>query len=301
MRKKFEELTFTDDFMFCKVLEVNPDLCKELAELVTGRRILEIIKPESQKAIKVRPDRKGIRFDVYFEDGEGVAYDIEMQNKSERDLGRRMRYYGGIRDVDLLRSGGKYKNLEDSYIVFICTYNPFSKGLHKYTFETRCVEDTGLVLEDGLHKIMLCSEGRADDVSNSMKEFLAFVGGAEPNSDFTRRIEEEITNVKSNAEWGREYMSLQEIIDEEREEAREEGRQEGREEGRQEGREEGRTEGRAIGEQNAKILDIIKVMEKLKYTVDQAMDFLDIPYDQRATYSGMVMSRSYGEGSDVLG
>ena len=159
-------------------------------ELVTGRRILEIIKPESQKAIKVRPDRKGIRFDVYFEDEEGVAYDIEMQNKSERDLGRRMRYYGGVRDVDLLRSGGKYKNLEDSYIVFICTYNPFSKGLHKYTFETRCVEDTGLVLEDGLHKIMLCSEGRADDVSNSMKEFLAFVGGAEPNSDFTRRIEE---------------------------------------------------------------------------------------------------------------
>ena len=90
-------------------------------------------------------------------------------------------------------------------------------------------------------------------------------------------------------------------MDETREEGREEGRQEGREEGRQEGREEGRTEGRAIGEQNAKILDIIKVMEKLKYTVDQAMDFLDIPYDQRATYSGMVMSRSYGEGSDVLG
>lgn len=25
--KKYEELTFTDDFMFCKVMQNNPDLC----------------------------------------------------------------------------------------------------------------------------------------------------------------------------------------------------------------------------------------------------------------------------------
>ena len=28
--KKYEELTFTDDFMFCKVMQNNPDLCKHL-------------------------------------------------------------------------------------------------------------------------------------------------------------------------------------------------------------------------------------------------------------------------------
>ena len=42
------------------------------------------------------------------------------------------------------------------------------------------------------------------------------------------------------------------------------------------------------GEQNAKVIDIKKVMEKLKYTVEQAMDFLDIPSDQRSMYAGMV-------------
>lgn len=31
--KKYEELTFTDDFMFCKVMQNNPDLCKHLIEL----------------------------------------------------------------------------------------------------------------------------------------------------------------------------------------------------------------------------------------------------------------------------
>ena len=30
--KKYEELTFCDDFMFCKILEQNPALCRELGD-----------------------------------------------------------------------------------------------------------------------------------------------------------------------------------------------------------------------------------------------------------------------------
>ena len=33
MVKKFEDLTFTDDFMFCKTMQ-NPKLCKKLIELI---------------------------------------------------------------------------------------------------------------------------------------------------------------------------------------------------------------------------------------------------------------------------
>ena len=33
MIKKFEDLTFTDDFMFCKVMQ-NTDLCKRLIEMI---------------------------------------------------------------------------------------------------------------------------------------------------------------------------------------------------------------------------------------------------------------------------
>nr|WP_308648412.1 hypothetical protein [uncultured Agathobacter sp.] len=37
--KEYEELNFTDDFMFCKVMTNNPDLCHELLELIIGHRI----------------------------------------------------------------------------------------------------------------------------------------------------------------------------------------------------------------------------------------------------------------------
>ena len=37
--KRYEDLTFTDDFMFCKVLQSNPELCKEVTELILGKKI----------------------------------------------------------------------------------------------------------------------------------------------------------------------------------------------------------------------------------------------------------------------
>ena len=31
MKKRYEELTFADDFMFCKIMQSNPELCREAA------------------------------------------------------------------------------------------------------------------------------------------------------------------------------------------------------------------------------------------------------------------------------
>ena len=213
--KKFEELTFTDDYMFCKVLENNEDLCRRLTELLTGRKIRNIIHPVAQKAITIRPDRKGVRFDVYFEDDDNVIYNIEMQNSGKRDLPRRIRYYNGSADISFLQSGGKYKDLKDLYIVFICTFNPFKEGLHKYTFENRCAENANIVLGDGVKKIMLCSEGSADDISEEMKEFLGFIGGNLPQSDLTKQIDDCVSEIKADEKWEREYMGLSELMDEE--------------------------------------------------------------------------------------
>ena len=42
-KKRYEDLTFTDDFMFCKVLSSNEDICKELLELILGIRIRKIV------------------------------------------------------------------------------------------------------------------------------------------------------------------------------------------------------------------------------------------------------------------
>jgi len=40
--KEYDELRFTDNFLFCKVLENNKELCKELLELILGKKIQKI-------------------------------------------------------------------------------------------------------------------------------------------------------------------------------------------------------------------------------------------------------------------
>ena len=40
--KDYSELTFTDDFMFCKVMSTNLDLCKEVLELILNMNISRI-------------------------------------------------------------------------------------------------------------------------------------------------------------------------------------------------------------------------------------------------------------------
>ena len=56
MAKKYEELTFTDDFMFCKILERDPDLCKELLELILDRKLGKLAPINREKPVEITPD-----------------------------------------------------------------------------------------------------------------------------------------------------------------------------------------------------------------------------------------------------
>ena len=175
-RKTYEELDFIDDFMFCKILQNNLDLCKELTELIIGKEIGEIITSESQKSIEITADGRGVRFDVYFEDDASTVYDIEMQTYHDSNLPKRFRYYQGMIDLNLIERNAKFDDLKNSYIVFICLENPFKKvGLHKYSIQNTCVEDPSIDFKDGAYKMILSAEGDKDDVSEEMKAFLQYL------------------------------------------------------------------------------------------------------------------------------
>lgn len=77
--KEYEELCFTDDYMFCMILTTWLDLCKELLELILDIKIRKVEIAEQQKNVDITYDGKGVRFDVYVDDAENTVYDIEMQ------------------------------------------------------------------------------------------------------------------------------------------------------------------------------------------------------------------------------
>ena len=73
-----------------------------------------------------------------------TVYNIEMQNGHHKNLPKRTRYYQGMIDLNLLDKGMDYTQLKQSFVIFVCTFDPFHIGRHVYTFENRCVEDPNL-------------------------------------------------------------------------------------------------------------------------------------------------------------
>ena len=207
--KKYEELTFTDDFMFCKILTNNPELCHELLELILGRKVGAFTRLDKQKPIEITADGKGVRFDVYSEDDSENVYDCEMQTSSDRNLPKRTRYYQGMIDLNLIERGTDYEKLKKSYVIFICPFDYFKQGLHRYTFQNRCNELPELILGDESTKIFLCAGGQADDVSDDMKDFLEWLAtGKTGHSKLVNNLEEAVQKARDHEEWRVEYMTL---------------------------------------------------------------------------------------------
>ena len=61
--KKYEELGFSDQFMFNKLME-DPKLCKRVLELLLQTKLSELTTPITEKGIKETADGKAIRLDV---------------------------------------------------------------------------------------------------------------------------------------------------------------------------------------------------------------------------------------------
>lgn len=224
LRKKYSELTFTDDYMFWKILVTNIDLCKELLELILGVKIRKICPPEGQKTIEHRFEGKGIRLDVYVEDDENTVYDLEMQTTLKKDLPKRIRYYQGIIDSNLISRNEPYSKLKKSNIIFICTDDPFGKGLPIYKFENICVQDTSLKLGDDAVKIVVNPNSCREDLSEEMNGIMDLLQGKSVAGGLAGKIANAVFEAKRYEEWEAEYMTLDMKLMEEREEGREEGR-----------------------------------------------------------------------------
>lgn len=238
MVKKFEELTFHDDYMFCAVMK-NKEHCKRFLEVILGIDIRDIEYTESQKYIDSDSNSKTIRLDVYVNDDEGTVYDLEMQNGKIIYLPKRLRYYQGNIDLGLLSQGERYEDLRKTVIIFICRYNPFEKqgvNLPVYTFKSLCVENTSVVLEDDTTKIVINTKGDMSDTSDEFKHLMKFIDSGIAEDGFTNQLNNEVVNIRHNQKRRLEYMTLERKFYEIESEARAEGRAEGKNEGIMEGR-----------------------------------------------------------------
>ena len=137
---------------------------------------IDYVEIDVERSMIYNPEYKGIRLDVYAKDEHKTHYNVEMQAQRETELGRRSRYYHSQIAMELLERGQGYEKMSDSYVIFVCDFDPFALKKYCYTFESICIETKEAELKDGRKTIILSTRGEnEDEVPEEMVKFLKFI------------------------------------------------------------------------------------------------------------------------------
>ena len=235
-KKTLQDLTIRDNFLFAAVMQQG-DNCKKFLEMLLKIKInrIDILY---EKTIIYNPEYKGIRLDVYAKGDDHICYNIEMQVLSDK-LPKRSRYYHSQMDMELLSSGESYDTLPDTYVIFICDFDPFGLQRYCYNFESRCLEDNTLSLGDGSKSIFLSTKGNnSSDISPELLSFLTFIRENQPedlrdyHDAYVTQLQDTIYQIKRSKELGSRFMLLEIMLDEKYREGKTEGLTEGLTKGR---------------------------------------------------------------------
>ena len=265
MIKSIEELTFTDDFLFGRVMQ-NPEICKGLLERLLEIKIEKIEYPVLQKTISPHYKSKGVRLDVFVQDSNRV-FDIEIQNVLDENLPKRTRYYQSMMDIDLLLKGKNYTELKESFVIFVCKEDFFGLNLPCYSFTNICNENSDLQLGDESHKIIFNASAFENEKSLEKKSILKYIMDKKSTSDFTEQIDNLVERTKLNEIFRGDYMAwgLAEFDAEQR--------------GKKEGYSAGLSDGISQGEYQAKIKTAKNMLSASLGTLEQIAQITNLPLE----------------------
>ena len=181
-----------------------------------GEKDLELKEVHVEEVILNRSGQRAIRLDARATDISGRNFATEMQNDTEQDdMRRRARFYQGLMDTPVLKSGRetRYKYLPPTIIIFITQKDIFGKGLVKYTFTEQCEEIKDLHLEDGTIKIFLnMSSKNGEPVLVSLLQYMKHTTLENPEilvkDERIMQLNEIVTEVKQSEEWEAVRMSI---------------------------------------------------------------------------------------------
>ena len=245
----FRELPLSNDFLFGEVMR-KPEICRLFLEALLGKPIARVEYVLKQKDISDSYWSRGIRLDVYLNDEEGAVYNIEMEARATTVLPKRSRYYQGTIDRHHLGRGEWYATLPDSYIIFVCAFDPFKRGLALYKRKMliegyqnpeKDIKVEDFEYQDGSHLYYLNSAYETENADAAILEFLRCIRSNNINAEdyatpLMKAVCPAIDEIRHDSQKEAEYMTLQMKMMEIREEGREEGEAKGKAEGKVEGK-----------------------------------------------------------------
>lgn len=107
--------------------------------------------------------------DIYIEDSAGVRYTIRFLTTNEENLERLGRCFQSAVDGDYITHGGAIRDLPESYIILVCSYDHYHAGLAVYEIQDSYA---GIEVHDGRHIMILNSHYHTPNAAPQVIAFL---------------------------------------------------------------------------------------------------------------------------------
>lgn len=212
------EMNLSDFALFLSVMK-HKEAYENCLSIIMNEKDLALKDVHVEEVVLNKSGKRAIRLDAWALDIKQRQFDMEMQNDTAQDdVRKRSRFYQGILDTPILKSGKdtKYRNLPSTVIIFITQEDIFGQDLAMYTFTEQCEEIPGLHLDDGTKKLFLnmsSKNGRPELVSllQYMKKTTLDNPDILVKDQRIEMLDEIVNEVRQSEEWEAVKMSILEI------------------------------------------------------------------------------------------
>ncbi len=156
-------MTLFDDDLMSKCFDGNIPATEFLIKTILNRDDIHVVRVKGQVELN-NPlvGGRNIRLDILAEDDKGVQMNLEVQRSNVGADVRRARFHSSMVDSQMLLSSQGFKELKDSYVIFITEKDYFKAGKPIYTVE-RHVHEINEEFSDGSHIIYVNGAYEGDD------------------------------------------------------------------------------------------------------------------------------------------
>ncbi len=223
MEENFEllegyQFNLSDFALFLSVMK-DPRAYRCVLSVLMDEPDIELQDVKVEQVVLNKSGKRAIRLDAWAKSVDNRQFNMEMQNDARQDdLRKRSRFYQGMLDTPILKSGKetRYRMLPSTVIIFITQEDIFGRDRAKYTFTEQCEEVPDLKLDDGTTKIFFNMESK-----NGAPELISMLSYMKDtrlnNPDILvkdKRIVELndiVEEVKDSEEWEAVKMNILEI------------------------------------------------------------------------------------------
>ena len=209
-----------DDTFMRGLFKDDIPLAQLVLRIITGMPDLTLLTCETQADMKRVTGARSICLDAYATDSRGRKYDIEVQRADSGADPHRARYHSSVMDVENLDEKQDYRELPDTYVIFITEKDYYKSGEPLYVIE-HMNRTLSHPFEDGAHILYVNGEYRGDSALGKLMHDFNCTDAGEMNYEL---LAQKTRYLKENPKGVSEMCKVMEEL---RNESYAEGRAEG--------------------------------------------------------------------------